>query len=73
MSGVDSELFPTEKVAGSMDPDTRDVTPGTLNASDLDGFLSIRGDHALRDSQAKYVEGWLSALENKQRAKEKRA
>jgi hypothetical protein len=66
ISDVDSALFPIAKIAGTLDGNGA-PQPGTLTAADVDGFLAFRGDHALRVPQVKYIEGWLSQLEEKQK------
>lgn len=66
VSGADDTVFPMEKLAGTMDEKTREITPGTLNKDNVDLFLPVRGDHAIRVPQVKYIEGWLSVFEQKQ-------
>ena len=73
ISGASDRQFPIEKLAGTMDPgevqkpkEERKITPGSLRPEHVDMFLPFRGDHALRVPQVPYIEGWLTALENKQ-------
>ena len=67
MSGVDDPVFPIEKMVGTMDEKTREITPGTVHGKDVDGFLSIRAEHGIPVPYAGIIEGQLSALEAKQK------
>lgn len=67
MSGVDDPVFPIEKMAGTMDEKTGEITPGTIRGKDVDGFLAIRAEHGIPVPYAGIIEGQLSALEEKQR------
>jgi hypothetical protein len=74
ISGASDTVFPMEKLAGTMDkgeiekpPEARKIVPGSLRPEHVDMFLPFRGDHALRVPQVPYIEGWLSALEAKQK------
>ena len=67
ISGASDKVFPMEKIAGEMDPETKEIIPGSLKSEHVDMFLPFRGDHALRVPQVPYIEGWLTALEEKQK------
>ena len=56
-----------EMGAGTMNPETKEIILGSLKSEHVDMFLPFRGDHALRVPQVPYIEGWLTALEEKQK------
>lgn len=69
MAGVDDPVFPIQRMAGTMDETTREIRPGTLDASMVDGFLSIRAEHGIPVPYAPLIEQQFDLLEKKQRAR----
>lgn len=67
ITGASDTVFPIERIAGTMNEKTREITPGSLTSEHVDMFLPFRGDHALRVPQVSYIDGWLSVLEDKQK------
>ncbi len=66
IAGASDRVFPMEKIVGELTQNGEEKLGG-LRSEHVDMFLPFRGDHALRVPQVPYIEGWLTAFEEKQK------
>jgi pimeloyl-ACP methyl ester carboxylesterase len=70
VQGYDDAVFPVEKMVGTQDKETRDITPGTIRPGDVDGLYVVEGDHNKFVREAplytRVAEGALQAREASQ-------
>ena len=75
LSGIDDQVFPHSKMAGTMDEATGKITPGTLHTGQLDGYMTTVGAHGPHYSAriVGHLFDMLGAKRKKEEAEQERA